>query len=440
MSFCRSHSVLIDSSSPSQAKDSACPFSSLPSMAMNFITAVSSTSTESQLSGNIGMFETSNTKVSEETTTLTRVETSSTSAPASPKARSRRRSWQSKTSYHLAHPPPSTTLRRRFKLRPRIILQLQQVSGTLRPIPVLDVFPSVLFAPRLARKAPSILQHKHGLGLDDLVIVQSPDRVPDIAPQTESSGYRDGEKATGTTIIAAICRSHPTERNGQCRTEIRFNHDDTWTATALSNGAYEFVSNGYGETQSIARWLPKREAGKGESAGKGVQNFKFSLIDAKSRRHPVIANMNRQSIDIYDRYSIPSSPQHSCRHTDAGSIGSVESVEMEHNIDAKYGECDEPCRKVIETDDPLRTMIAITGIWVGFCEGWSPNFKYSTTQARRLTHVFAPFYTFISLPQLANRDPTADGFDDFDAFRGLSKSYGLPNESDYVGLRERYRA
>ncbi|KAL8703082.1 MAG: hypothetical protein Q9201_003719 [Fulgogasparrea decipioides] len=344
---------------------------------MNFITAVSSTSTESQLSDSNEVFETSDTKVSEETTTLTRLETSSTSAPTSPKARSRRRSWQSKTSYHLAHPPPSTTLRRRFKLRPRIILQLQQVSGTQRPIPVLDVFPSVLFAPRLARKAPSILQHKHGLGLDDLVIVQSQDRVPAVATQNESSEYEDGGKATETAIIAAICRSHPTERNGQCRTEIRFDHDATWTATALSNGAYEFVSNGCGETQSIARWVPKRETGKGGSAGNRVQNFKFSLIDTKSRRHPVIANMNRHSIDVYDRYSIPSSPQHSYRHTDAES---VESVEMEHSIDSKYGECDEPCRKAIETDEHLRTMIAITGIWVGFCEGWSPNFKYSTTQ------------------------------------------------------------
>ncbi|KAL8716896.1 MAG: hypothetical protein Q9225_005807 [Loekoesia sp. 1 TL-2023] len=295
--------------------------------------------------------------------------------PELPKARSRRRSSQNKTSYQLAHPPPSIKNRQRLRIRPRTLLQLQQLLDTSRPLPVIDVLPSILFAPRLARKIPQIFQGKQGLGLDDLVFVRSQTQDPAIAAQDRLSEGIDETGSSDREVIAAICQSHPTVGNGQYRTEIRLGGDSTWTATALRSGAYEFVSYAHGQARSIARWVPKRDALTKDSMS--AQRFKFSLINTSVRRHPVIANMSKRSIDIYDWYTIPSSPQDASRIADTESEN---SVALEDSPRIRVDQSDELSKTTIETDDNLRTIIAVTGIWVAFCEGWSPNFKYSTRQ------------------------------------------------------------
>ncbi|KAL9038984.1 MAG: hypothetical protein Q9180_002800 [Flavoplaca navasiana] len=291
----------------------------------------------------------------------------------------RRRSSQSRTTYQLAHPPPSTRQRQRFRLRPRTLLQLQQISLASRPIPLFDVLPSILFAPRLAWRVPRILQNKQGLGLDDLVFVQSRPQAS-LSTSTERFPWTvEQDEKTDREIVAAICQSNSTERNGQRRTEIRFSHGSTWWATALQSGAYEFASHGQAGSKSIARWVPKRDDKKVEETGMepSRSKFKFSLVDVKSRRHPVIANMSRQCIDIYDRYSIPCSSQTTPRQDDPASFQQVRSVDSR---DLDDGESIDTAKTVIETDDELRTMIAISGIWVACCERWVPNFQYSTKQ------------------------------------------------------------
>lgn len=285
-----------------------------------------------------------------------------------PKARTRRRSSQSKTSYHLAHPPPTNVRKRRLKLRPKVLLQLQQASGGSRPIPVLDVF----FASRLSYKNSTIPQRKQCLGPHDLVIVETAPIVQSKLPR-----YAGESTSTDPALIAAICQSIPTESNGQCRTEIRFNHNVSWRAVALSNGAYEFVSNSHDTIPSIARWVPKRDIGSGGSSTHTASTFKFSLIDTSTRRHPVIACMNRQSIDVYDHYTIPSSPQN---HSHCADGESIDSAQSELHQRSRDDDQNQPDKAVVETDDALRTMIAVTGIWVAFCEGWSANFRFRTTQ------------------------------------------------------------
>ncbi|KAL8669035.1 MAG: hypothetical protein Q9168_006359 [Polycauliona sp. 1 TL-2023] len=300
-----------------------------------------------------------------------------------PKARTRRRSSQCRTTYQLAHPPPSTRQRQRFRLRPKTLLQLQQVSSASRPIPLFDVLPSILFAPRLTWRVPRLLQNKQGLGLDDLVFVRSqpPNSLP-TSPEGSLWEIEHGEK-TEREVVAVICQSNPTESNGQCRTEIRFSHGSTWSATALQSGAYEFASHGQESPRSIARWVPKREGLRAERTASLEQSeitapkFKFSLVDVKSRRHPVIANMSQQSIEVYDRYSIPRSPQATPRQDDTESLEQVGSLSGGRSND---GEGSGSPKTMVETDDELRTMIAITGIWVAFCEHWSPDFRYSTKQ------------------------------------------------------------
>ncbi|KAL8804431.1 MAG: hypothetical protein Q9200_005828 [Gallowayella weberi] len=193
-------------------------------------------------------------------------------------------------------------------------------------------------------------------------------------------GQADEDGSNFRNIIAAICQSAPSEDNGQCRTEIRFAHDNIWTATALRSGAYEFVSHPHGGSRSIARWVPKKESRNAEDVGNTElpePRFRFSLVDARSRRHPVIANMSRQLIEVYDRYSIPDITSKSLDH---GNPKISEASLGVDNGDIGGGEGGESCKMMIETDDQLRSMIMITGIWVAFCEQWSPNFRYSTKQ------------------------------------------------------------
>lgn len=382
-SYCHTLRLHVDSSSVSQFEGPTCLMSSFPTLAMNFIAAVSATRPLQSESINVDAPEA--VDVRSPMTVSTAPQTSK--GPGRPPeplqaTKSRRRSSQSKTSYHIAHPAPSSRHRQRFRIRPRTLLQLQRISNTSRPTPVFDVLPSVLFAPRLARRAPQIFQ-RQGLGLDDLVVVHSQTQEPTIAAQNRSAQGVADECPNDHVVIATICQLKQKNGNGQSRTELRFSHDSLWTANALRSGAYEFVCHQNGEARSIARWVPKRESHVGgsmntqDSRRTNAQAFKFSLIDTTSRRHPVIANMNRQSIDIYDRYSIPSTPRSAYQPTDTESVYSTGMVDC---AEAKFSECNEPHKTVIETDVHLRSLVTVTGIWVALCEEWSPNFMYGTKQ------------------------------------------------------------
>ena len=290
-----------------------------------------------------------------------------------PKARSRRRSSQNKTSYQLAHPPPTVKHRQRLRIRPKTLLQLQQLSSTSRPLPIMDVVPSILFAPRLAQRIPQIFHGNRGLGLDDLVFIRSQSREPVIEMQARPPEDINGLSGSSPEVVAATCQSSLTVGSSQCRTEIRFSGNSLWTATALSSGAYEFVSYVHGQPRSIARWVPKRDT----EGGISNQRFKFSLIDTSVRRHPVIANISKQCIEIYDWYTTPSEPCDSDQISD--TVSRALAIQG-GSPDIRFGDCNKFESRVIEVDDELRSVIAVTGIWVAFCEGWSPNFKYGTRQ------------------------------------------------------------
>ena len=194
--------------------------------------------------------------------------------------------------------------------------------------------------------------------------------------------------------------------NSQCLTEIRFSHGSTWWATALQSGAYELVSQGQGGSRSIARWVPKKDDMRMDESEvePTTSKFKFSLVDVRSRRHPVIANMSKQRIDIYDRYSIPCSPHTTPRQDDPESFqqaGSVDSRDLDN------GESTDTAKTVIETDDELRTVIAISGIWVACCEHWLPNFQYSTKQV-----ISNDISELSNLRRIESRQPLAFSADD----------------------------
>ncbi|KAJ5089595.1 hypothetical protein N7532_008279 [Penicillium argentinense] len=277
-----------------------------------------------------------------------------------------------KTSYQLAH-PAAHARHKRLKLRPRLLLQLQQVSQTPRPLPILDVLPSTLYLPRLARRFPALFRGRNGLGPNDLIIVMSELYERTVSSIPEKQPSVEGEDEDHREVVATICQMLQEDARLKGKAEICLNFGPVWEATPLPSGSYEFVArtdNGLrimrwalraGKSRrvsSVAPGTPSRDDGK---------RFTFSVIDPHTRRHPVIASLTRNHLEVFDEYSaIARSSTGPTTPTSAMSVVSDMS-----DTEAPLESSD-----VVTVDDGLRTLIITTGIWVAFREGWSHNFSY----------------------------------------------------------------
>lgn len=320
------------------------------------------------------------TLTAKENDDINSITTSLTSSePLAP--RQKKATVSSKTSFQLAHPPPAIKHRQRFSIRPKVLLQLQQISGATRPIPVLDVLPSVVFAPKLARKFPSVYKGKDRLGADDLLVVTSQNYNSTPLPKGKLDDISEEDSWATREVVAAICQPKKREANSEIIIELCLNHGPVWEASPLPNGAYEFVSMDENGNRTVARWVPRRQLtrrrshnglGKPEMLPAEQQRkFTFSIINPNSRRHPVIATLYRSSIDISDQYSVPSD-----MNSPVGSVfeQTPASTDGPH---AHFEESEVPTTTtMIETDEYMRNLIIISGIFVAFQEGYSPNFQY----------------------------------------------------------------
>ncbi|KAL2852392.1 hypothetical protein BJY01DRAFT_208243 [Aspergillus pseudoustus] len=308
-----------------------------------------------------------------------------------------------KSTYQLAH-PATNARHKRLKLRPKLLLQLQRVSSTSRPVPVFDVLPSTLFMPRLARKVPNILRGKRGLGPNDLIVTTS-DLYERTAGDGEKSLSSDEENGEHHDVVGTICQLQKEDALSKGKAEICLESGAVWEATPLPNGSYEFAAH----TDSglmILRWVRRGPKKRRVSAPPGsilpedtTRRFTFSVIDPTTRRHPVIASMTRNHLEVYDRYSMPSTAPSS--PTSAMSVISDNS-EIDDLLD----------QQIIETDEALRMLIIVTGIWVAFREGWSPNFRYNdaatSPKAARATSVSKPMSTGEDDRTISVRDSDLD--------------------------------
>ena len=271
-----------------------------------------------------------------------------------------------KTIYQLAH-PASHACHRRFRIRPRLLLQLQQVSQIPRPLPILDVLPSTVFLPRLARKFPTIFRGKNGLGPNDLIIVTSDLYEQTGADQAAGSEHDDNDEEEHQEVVATICQLLTDEALHKGKAEICLNQGPVWEATPLPNGSYEFAAQTSQGVQ-ILRWVMRGAKNRRTSAppGSPVQaeskRFTFSVINPNTRRHPVLATMTRNHLEVFDEYSMP-----------ATAPSSLPTSAMSMMSDGS----DDVSSDRITLDKELRMLIIITSIWVGFREGWSHNFRYN---------------------------------------------------------------
>ena len=328
---------------------------------------------------------------------------SSTGSNTTTRSGRKRSQPRSRTSFYFAHPPP-TVVKQRLSIRPKLLLQIQKLSTSARPVPTYDVLPSTIFAPRLARKYPKVFRGKDGLGANDMVVVSSEEYTPSarleaVSEEPEDDGWQSRD------VLATICQRRKDEGGSQGKAELCLNDGTAWLASPLSNGNYEFITmDEYGH-KTTARWVARppgfqRRDSAMQPSILPVQpddgkKFNFSIINPSSRRHPIIASLTRTTLDIQDSYTTSSSstavhpPTSPIRRY---SMGSPSPVEQPESSD----------RTLISTDSALRNLITVTAVWVGFRESWSPSFRYDDAQLFAYNNHPLPPNRTVSLPLVSS--------------------------------------
>lgn len=272
-----------------------------------------------------------------------------------------------KTVLQFAHPPPRTQHKQRLHLRPKRLLQLHQITDLSRPVPVLDVLPSHKIASKTANRFPKLFRGRSGLGPNDLIIAASDSY--DIVDDDARSNSSDEDRLAQKEVVATICQILQNEDIAQGKVEICLNLGSSWIATPLPKGGYEFIGTACDGSKTIARWV-SRKADRRKSTGSlaDEKRFTFSLINAGTRKHPVIASLTSKAIEIHRNY-----PSHHVPITAITPTSPMLSPQLEDG----YFDEDLDTPTMIQVDELLRTFITISGIWVAFREGWSENFSYN---------------------------------------------------------------
>lgn len=237
-----------------------------------------------------------------------------------------------KTCMRFAHPPPPTRpLGKKGIIRPRVLLQLQQRSGSGFHKPIYDVLPASRFAPvtKIGQKLQCLRKDRDGLAADDLVVLKAEDyKTSDT--HSEDIDISDARDVLG--IISSI--------PGDPDSAMISLENGTWKATSGLKGFYTFVLQG--EHPQTARWyipIAKRKSVPAEK--QEARKFYFANMDPNTKKHPAIASMTASNMEIYDEYVKTSEPE-----------------------------------EIIATDGVLRKLIIVSGSWLFFREGWSSNYKF----------------------------------------------------------------
>lgn len=293
------------------------------------------------------------------------------------------RALRSKTVFQIAQPPPSKSIAR--LRRRRILLQLQQLSEHSRPLPVLDVLPSSYFAPRLAQRFPKIFNGKSSLGPSDIIVTNSNSSEGSSWTGQDTGPSSDDESCDSRDVVGTICRQvkRPHEDIGSATAEICLDQGLAWRATPLASGGYEFNATGADGSSLQARWVRRdRPHRRGTSlpnaTSQAAKRFTFSILNPSTRRHPVIASMTTESIEVHDQY--PAAVAQNTPQLEPASPLSILSKETSYfDLQDLISKPKEP---LIHTTHHLRSLIVITGIYVSLEEGWAHDAPRSQQRVR----------------------------------------------------------
>lgn len=325
--------------------------------------------------------------------------------------RRRRRSVRTSTTFQLAQPAPTLSAKQRLlQIRPKLLLQLQQLPSNSRPIPAIDVLPSTQVVPRLIKRFPRMFRGKNKLGANDVMIMKC-EEYEEEDSYGATDNEPDEESLSGRELLAVICQM-PRDLGGSRGTvEIVLKDGSVWTATPSENGLqvdFETVDDHGGKT--TARWvkdkkITRRSTGidmaRPTSALSSTPEFRFtfSIIDPTKRQHPIIATMTHTTLDIPDTYTARTS-----------SFESVPPLSMPTSHESLDGGTeDDSVRNTFPVDNELRSLVQVTGIYVALSQGVSSYFKYSELPSCSSR----PSPSFRAVTSNPTPDPTQSGTPDF---------------------------
>jgi len=282
--------------------------------------------------------------------------------------RTKKRAARSKTIYKLAQPPHP---RGKLHIRPKVLLQLHQVISSRRPKPVYEIIPYTVLIPFSARcKLRSF--HGKSLTASDLLIVKADE-------YHNNEDEKSDEERFGSREVVGIIRPGKEEKSGVSRTEVLMESGPIWEVTRTPSGGYEFLYTDHHGLSLRSRWVPKPAHLRRQSSMSNAsqpsptcddRKFTFSTISPNSRRHPIIATMTRDRIEVLDSYVMPSITSPS---TPSSALPTPTVAEPNLDLSSFMDKPED--RLPIETDHALRCFIVTSGVWVAFCENWSPAYS-----------------------------------------------------------------
>ncbi|RFU81561.1 hypothetical protein TARUN_655 [Trichoderma arundinaceum] len=306
---------------------------------------------------------------------------------ASIRLKRRKRGPRKAARFALAFPAPQLRTKQRafFQIRPRVLLQLQEL-GEKRAIPAFDVVPSSLIAgtliiPALAKSFPRMFYAKPHLGQNDLLLVRSEDYGPPHnhhhhLPHHHHHNTDNNSSSLDHKDVLAVVS---TSSDDDC-VDIVFQDGSTWVSSRMANGSYEFNhTNDQGETLK-ARWVkrslisPRASWGSANTASTTPSSptspsppdsrWTFSVIDPSTRRHPIQGILNSTSLEIFDTYNTMSTS--SGIYPPTRPFGSDMSGISEEDATSITDE-----RTTMEVTEYNKTLMLATAIWISLRQrGW----------------------------------------------------------------------
>lgn len=300
---------------------------------------------------------------------------SETSRAGSSTRRVQKTSSRRSTTYLLAQPAPKLN-QRLLHIRPQLLLQTQQVSADRRPKPTIDVYPSSAIAHSalvtpLFKRFPRLARIKRELSVGDIMLVQSEDLS---TPAREAVDEDDEDSINKRDLVAILSPL------GRDVAEIVLSDGNVWTAKPRiqgSNVSYDFTTEDESGRVTTVRWARRKATGKTAVASAPTSptssfsaalehRFTFSMIDPSCRRHPIMATLKPNQLEVQDTYTTVS--QSAGRYPPTSSALGSPTLGPEDEVPLSE-------RTVRPVQDWQKTLIQVTALWVVLHQGWVPQFR-----------------------------------------------------------------
>ncbi|KAJ5163303.1 uncharacterized protein N7500_005133 [Penicillium coprophilum] len=218
--------------------------------------------------------------------------------------------------FQMAQPPPKSS--QLFRLSPKLLLQIQQLSPNHRKVPVLEIWQPSLRKSKLTKCFPQ----RPKLGTKDIYATLNEPYITNQQQQRQGQLQEQDTKSSSTQdiqdrdIVAAMCQLQ-TNNNSKSMPSIHFRASKCiWQASTTSAGpeksiCYRFViireetTAAPEQGRMIMQWEKRAVSanGNGASGCPDSEHFVLLAIDRKARRKSRIATMTPGGLEITVRKS-----------------------------------------------------------------------------------------------------------------------------------------